>query len=133
MVHQLQVDGDHGLLGEAGGVHVGEEEGGDLKPRLRPHHVEIRTELDTVLLNIQSLIKNVQSRPKYIGQNTNGRGHLEKKVCEIHTLASDTFFLLSDPFPKHCVRLIFAKNVVLCCILAPACNIQLQLVTDTFI
>ena len=64
LVHQLQVDGDHGLLGEAGGVHVGEEEGGDLQPGLRPHHVEVRTELDTVLLNTKSLLKNVQSRPK---------------------------------------------------------------------
>ena len=48
MVHQLQVDGKHGV--EVSDVEVAEIGVGDVQPGLLPHHVEVAGELHAVLL-----------------------------------------------------------------------------------
>ena len=48
MVHELQVDGEHGVA--LGHVHLVQEAGWDVQAGLRPHNVEITTELNTIFL-----------------------------------------------------------------------------------
>ena len=51
MIDKLKIYGNHGLLREGCGVDVSQENLGNLKSRLCPHHIEVGTELNAVFLD----------------------------------------------------------------------------------
>ena len=57
MIDKLKIYGDHGLLREGCGVDVSQEDLGYLKSWLRPHHIEVGTELNAVFLNKISIFE----------------------------------------------------------------------------
>ena len=57
MIDKLKIYWDHGLLREGCGVDVSQEDLGNLKSWLRPHHIEVGTELNAVFLNKISIIE----------------------------------------------------------------------------
>ena len=55
MIDKLKIYGNHGLLREGCGVDVSQEDLGNLKSWLSPHHIEVGTELNAVFLNKKNI------------------------------------------------------------------------------